>query len=657
MKKYLDKAESLIGSSGRKGILRREFKAINEDYLNHAEDFFETSEKALEYLGVFDSEKVQGYLSRKNKLREVYARRMMELKRAVFDREKNVKAHEVRDVVTYSLGRLEDIAVRIGNVTKNSKYKGILEREEKRVLERLAASSPLEIESGDHLGQYFRALDDEDSASKLKIYTQEKRSMLEHLAKLSYSMDKSATIPFVRKVLEKEKDQRRLSLLFHGLYHISEKWPEKYFLKLFESEPNSAYGLLTDVSMIRPLIDKRFEENVNGLLRKGAAYEIDERYEKILIKHGIESDSDIGRYLHLAGLQGKEPKEKSVAKLAKAKSQMARFLEELEKNGRNEALAEKVKERKERIASAISREETSCIYGLMKSLYEKAIEDITDKPVSYENLNEDMINAILTYRQIHQNRTLLKEIITDYTEGTPFKFYSKGANKDFIRDMKAAGLNMKSWSRGIRRTYSPEIIEDVMGEKNRKVKEHELEALNIYQSLGYDIKKEDIFDKYDDLVNKGDADQDVLLDLKTQLGAIEELENATYNSNLSDIEIYMETDPLKILQMGNVVSGSCLGLGRGNTWSTVANAADANKKVLYASMNGEIIGRKLIAINDERKIVQFRTYNNRLDVDMDKLFGNYLSDLSKEVKAPLGYGGSVPNLVSQAWYNDGTVSK
>ena len=60
--------------------------------------------------------------------------------------------------------------------------------------------------------------------------------------------------------------------------------------------------------------------------------------------------------------------------------------------------------------------------------------------------------------------------------------------------------------------------------------------------------------------------------------------------------LYMEINPLKVLQMGNLF-GTCLSTGGVSSYSTVANAVEANKRVLYIK-NGQdaIIGRKLIGL-------------------------------------------------------------
>lgn len=75
--------------------------------------------------------------------------------------------------------------------------------------------------------------------------------------------------------------------------------------------------------------------------------------------------------------------------------------------------------------------------------------------------------------------------------------------------------------------------------------------------------------------------------------------------------IYRETDPLKILQMGNLF-GTCLSADDFNAFATVANALEANKQVIYVEgPRGKIVGRKLIAISGNGALFGFNSYGSK----------------------------------------------
>ena len=123
--------------------------------------------------------------------------------------------------------------------------------------------------------------------------------------------------------------------------------------------------------------------------------------------------------------------------------------------------------------------------------------------------------------------------------------------------------------------------------------------------------------------------------------------------------LWAETDPLPILQMGNYFH-TCLSATGFNAFSTVANAADANKRVVYArDGQGRIIGRKLIGITEAGALVGFHTYTNLPDEAgngaLHALFRRYVAAFAARCRLPLADNGTVPTLLAEAWYDDGVV--
>lgn len=121
----------------------------------------------------------------------------------------------------------------------------------------------------------------------------------------------------------------------------------------------------------------------------------------------------------------------------------------------------------------------------------------------------------------------------------------------------------------------------------------------------------------------------------------------------------VEEDPLEVLRMG-IPFGTCLALDTGcNAASTVLNAIDANKRVLYVrGRDGKVIARKLIAITRELKIVGYNLYVStrgpaerviRAAVDA------MCRAISQEVGAPLAGTGEPEKIHDGFWYDDGTV--
>ncbi|MCC6808171.1 MAG: hypothetical protein IT381_12165 [Deltaproteobacteria bacterium] len=75
---------------------------------------------------------------------------------------------------------------------------------------------------------------------------------------------------------------------------------------------------------------------------------------------------------------------------------------------------------------------------------------------------------------------------------------------------------------------------------------------------------------------------------------------------------YVEQDPLRVLQMGNLFA-TCLSVGNTNAFSTIANAAEINKRVLMLrDEERNVVGRKLIALSDAGVVYGFRSYGSPL---------------------------------------------
>jgi hypothetical protein len=124
------------------------------------------------------------------------------------------------------------------------------------------------------------------------------------------------------------------------------------------------------------------------------------------------------------------------------------------------------------------------------------------------------------------------------------------------------------------------------------------------------------------------------------------------------VRLVLERDPLGVLQMGNYFD-TCLSFGQFNSFSTVANACELNKRVVYAYDGaGRVVGRKLIGINGEGKLVGFRTYST-LGEDEGKalraIFTRYCTEFAVRCGLELADEGSVPRLFAERWYDDGTV--
>lgn len=127
--------------------------------------------------------------------------------------------------------------------------------------------------------------------------------------------------------------------------------------------------------------------------------------------------------------------------------------------------------------------------------------------------------------------------------------------------------------------------------------------------------------------------------------------------------LWLETDPLAVLQMGNYFD-TCLSFGGCNAFSTVANACDANKRVLYVQdSKGRTVARQLLAVSDKRELLGFTIYSTLPNDQRSGLVHavlDYTARLAAHCGLPLfkgseGSDGTVSTLLAEKWYNDGVI--
>lgn len=122
----------------------------------------------------------------------------------------------------------------------------------------------------------------------------------------------------------------------------------------------------------------------------------------------------------------------------------------------------------------------------------------------------------------------------------------------------------------------------------------------------------------------------------------------------------VEADPLEVLRMG-IPFNTCLSLDGGvNAASTIYNAIDANKQVIYVrNEKGNIVARKLLAISRDLRLIGYQLYvSARGDVMegiVDAVF-ELCSEISREVGAPLAAAGEPERIHGGFWYDDGAIA-
>ena len=123
------------------------------------------------------------------------------------------------------------------------------------------------------------------------------------------------------------------------------------------------------------------------------------------------------------------------------------------------------------------------------------------------------------------------------------------------------------------------------------------------------------------------------------------------------VRVHLERNPIRVLQMGNYFD-TCLSFGGINLFSTVPNACELNKRVVYATnAAGRVVGRKLIAINEAGALVGFHSYtgldNEAGNEALRGIFQRYIGMFAMLCELQLAETGDVSRLFAQEWYDDG----
>lgn len=126
------------------------------------------------------------------------------------------------------------------------------------------------------------------------------------------------------------------------------------------------------------------------------------------------------------------------------------------------------------------------------------------------------------------------------------------------------------------------------------------------------------------------------------------------------VRLAFESDPLAILQMGNYFE-TCLSVRGCNAFAAVANACDLNKRVVYGRDGaGRVVARKLVCLDEEGRLVGFRTYvglhDDTANTALETAMRDYVARFVAACGLQLVDDGSIPRLVSECWYDDGAVA-
>ncbi len=156
------------------------------------------------------------------------------------------------------------------------------------------------------------------------------------------------------------------------------------------------------------------------------------------------------------------------------------------------------------------------------------------------------------------------------------------------------------------------------------------------------------------------ANQAFLADLAGRGMAIEQwltppAARTVTGENGRQVTLRINDDPLAIFQMGSHFN-TCLSIGSFNYFSVFANAADINKRVLFAYDDAErVVGRCLIALTDLGGLLTFHPYCHDSKLGFRQLVADFVAQWATQLGTTALPNGQVSALVGPDWYDDGSV--
>lgn len=126
----------------------------------------------------------------------------------------------------------------------------------------------------------------------------------------------------------------------------------------------------------------------------------------------------------------------------------------------------------------------------------------------------------------------------------------------------------------------------------------------------------------------------------------------------SSITLSFASEPMDYLLMGHHFQ-TCLSPSSFNFFSTIANAIDVNKRVIYGrDPDGKVLGRCLIALTNGGRLVRFHAYSHDHGDTFERMIEQFIDQLLVQMKTiRADEPSSAPRLLADDWYDDGAVNE
>lgn len=310
----------------------------------------------------------------------------------------------------------------------------------------------------------------------------------------------------------------------------------------------------------------------------------------------------------------------------------------------------------------------STLKAAMFDAFRSAVRHVLGRDYAVERIDPDVLPAFMYHERIGKypkNRKWLARLIQDRIEGVPHTWmWTEPAAHEWSQKVKKSqpAATLERWRAEFRREYGYAAA-NVEREKQKRIERDLVQTRALFDKLkledpvdpkaGYDVLRRE-FLKLREKPPK-DADPQVIQEIENNLERIRIAQQSSDSDYEGKIALEVETDPIKVLFMGEYGFASCLSIRGANVWSAVSNAIDIDKAIVWAKEGeGNIVGRRLIALAPEG-LVSFRTYANRHGLALDPLFDKFLDEYAAHLGVKQAHGVKIGPLLSDKWYDDGAL--
>jgi len=325
------------------------------------------------------------------------------------------------------------------------------------------------------------------------------------------------------------------------------------------------------------------------------------------------------------------------------------------------ALAKKVADALRAQAAEIAQR---AIDATAKDAYRAAVRHVLGREIDLDRIEPGVLPAFLYYGRLGRmpnNRKYLARLIEDRIEGRPHDWMRTEPPALAWAESVAKerpGIRLERWRAEYRKEFSYRP-ESAAREKQRRL-EYDLDQtrdllakleVEGVEKAGYEELRAK-FLEIRPMAKNPAVVEEIGNNLERIRIALQQEDQSDYEGNIA---LEVETDPFRVLFMGEYGFASCLSLRGANVWSAVSNAIDVDKAIVWArDPSGNIVGRRLIALTPQG-VLSYRTYTNRHGLSLDGFFEKFIDAYAAHCGTTVTRGASPGPLLSDDWYDDGSI--